>query len=93
MFGESDLDLFISDFGVDVTPTVGSAFRAVFDVPSEVIAGGMIITTSYKLIAKSSDVGSLANRSTLTINNSQFETREVRALDDGAFSEVFLSKV
>lgn len=93
MFGQSDLDIFFADTGVDVTPAVGVPFRANFDMPSEIIAGGMIISTSYKLLAKSSDVADLVNRSNVTIEGVVYEVREVRGLDDGALSEVFLSKV
>lgn len=87
------LDLFLADFGVDVTLSGGSVVRAIFDHPDEVIADGMVMSTGYRLTVKSSAVAALANGSTVTIAGSSYRVRSVRQLDDGSFSEVSLSKV
>lgn len=87
-----NLDAFLSDFGVVVTR--GSATTTgVLDMPSEVIAGGMVITTDYALTVKSSALPGLAYGDALTVDGAAYTVREVRAQDDGKFSIVYLSKV
>lgn len=86
------LDVFLADFGTTVTKSTGATFTAIFDHPDEIIAGGMVMTTSYKLTAKYSDVSSLANGDTLRIAKIQYLVKEVRQTDDGSFAEVYISK-
>lgn len=88
-----NLDPFLADFGVDVTTSGGATFKAIFDAPDEIIAGGMVLSTGYKIVGKSSDVSGLVNGSQVTISSASYLVREVRQVDDGSFSEVFLSKV
>ncbi len=86
-----NLDLFLTDFGVPVTDGV-TATTGVLDMPSEVIAGGMVITTDYALTIKSSVYPTLLHGDTLTVNGAAYKVREVRLQDDGLFSIVYLSK-
>lgn len=87
-----NLDVFLADFGVTVvkgsTTTTG-----VLDMPSEVIAGGMVITTDYALTIKTSALPGLGYGDSLTVDGEAYTVREVRAQDDGRFSIVYLSKV
>jgi hypothetical protein len=62
-------------------------------MPSEVIAGGMVITTDYALTIKSSVYPNLKYAHALTVDGASYTVREVRAQDDGKFSIVYLSKV
>ena len=62
-------------------------------MPSEVIAGGMVITTDYSLTVKASVYPNLKYGDALTVNSVAYTVREVRAQDDGQFSIVYLSKV
>lgn len=87
------LDSFLADFGTTVTKSTGATFTAIFDHPDEIIAGGMVMTTSYKLTAKYSDVSSLENGETIRISNARYLVKEVRRMDDGSFADVYLSKV
>lgn len=87
-----NLDAFLSDFGVTVTDGTTQT-TGVFDMPSEVIAGGMVITTDYALTVKSSVYPNLKYADTLTVDGASYTVREVRAQDDGKFSIVYLSKV
>lgn len=87
-----NLDVFLTDFGVAVSNGVTTT-TGVLDMPSEVIAGGMVITTDYALTIKSSVYPALQYGDALTVNGASYTVREVRAQDDGLFSIVYLSKV
>ncbi len=87
----NDLDVFIDDFGVDVVSDNGP-FRAVFDMPDELLSDGIVVSTDYKITAKSSDVGALRVNDKLYIDNETYYVRVVRKIDDGKFSLVGLSK-
>ena len=87
-----NLDAFLADFGVTVTDGTTTT-TGVLDMPSEVIAGGMVITTDYALTVKSSVYPNLKYGDTLTVSGAAYTVREVRAHDDGQFSIVYLSKV
>lgn len=87
-----NLDAFLSDFGVPVTNGV-TATTGILDMPSEVIAGGMVITTDYALTIKSGVYPVLKYGDSLTVGGAAYTVREVRAQDDGQFSVVYLSKV
>jgi len=89
-FSES-LDVFLSDFGVAVTNGITTA-TGVLDMPSEIIAGGMVVATDYALTLKASDFPALAYPDPLTVNGAAYTVREVRAQDDGVFVIVYLSK-
>lgn len=89
-----NLDTFLStaEFAVAVTNGV-TATTGILDMPSEVIAGGMVITTDYALTIKSSVYPTLKYGDSLTVGGSAYTVREVRLIDDGAFSTVYLQKV
>lgn len=91
MFSEN-LDAFLGDFGVAVTDGTTTT-TGVLDMPSEVIAGGMVITTDYSLTVKASVYPALKYGDALTVNAIPYTVREVRAQDDGQFFTVYLSKV
>ena len=91
MLNES-LDAFLADFGVPVTDGTTTT-TGILDMPSEVIAGGMVITTDYALTVKSSVYPNLKYGDALTVNGAAYTVREVRAQDDGQFAIVYLSKV
>lgn len=85
-------DVFLADFGVTVTDGTTTA-KGILDMPSEVIAGGMVITTDYALTVKSADFPALKYDDPLTVNGVAYTVRESKLQDDGAFSVVYLSKV
>jgi len=86
-----NLDAFLTDFGVPVTDGT-TATTGILEMPSEIIAGGMVITTDYSLTIKSNVYPSLKYNDSLTVNGAAYTVREVRAQDDGQFSIVYLSK-
>ena len=87
-----NLDGFLADFGVAVTDGV-TATTGVLDMPSEVIAGGMVITTDYSLTVKASVYPNLKYADALTVGGAAYTVREVRAQDDGQFAIIYLQKV
>ncbi len=87
-----DLNLFLSDFGV--TCTAGAVTgTGILDMPSQVVADGMVLTTDYMLTARSADFGGLLYGDGITVNGANYQVRDVRQLDDGAFVEVSLQKL
>lgn len=86
-----NLDVFMADFGVAVTDGV-TATVGNLDMPSEVIAGGMIITTDYTLTIRANVYPTLKYADSLTVAGAAYTVREVRLLDDGVFATVYLSK-
>lgn len=82
----------IDEFGV--TCSIGaSSFVAILDSPVEVLAGGMALSREYLLLAKTSDVSSATRGTSITVDGASYTVRENRAIDDGLFSELLLSKV
>ena len=87
-----NLDVFLADFGVSVTAGA-IAGVGLFDMPTQVIADGMVLTSDYTLTAKTSDFGGVSYGDAITVDGTAYQVREVRRLDDGKFCEIGLSKV
>lgn len=83
--------VFLNDFGVPVTDGTVTG-KGVLDMPSEIIAGGMVLTTDYTLTILASEFGSKKYGDALTINGAAYTVRECRLIDDGLFAQIFLSK-
>jgi hypothetical protein len=86
-----DLDLFLADFGVTVTAG-GITGIGIFDMPSEIVADGVVLTTDYKVTAKSSDFGDLLHGSQMLVNGAAYTVRNVQFMDDGQFVEIMLQR-
>jgi len=82
----------VNEFGVTCS-IGGSSFVGILDSPVEVLAGGMALSREYLLYAKTSDVASAARGTSITVDSASYTVRENRAIDDGVFSELLLSKV
>jgi hypothetical protein len=89
---EENLGLFLSDFGVPVTAGSVSGV-GILDMPSQVVADGMVLTSDYTLTAKTADFGWLLYGDAITVGGANYQVREVRKLDDGKFCEVALTKL
>jgi hypothetical protein len=87
-----DLDIFLADFGVTVTNGVVTGV-GVLDMPSEMIADGVVLTTDYKLTVKTSDFGGLLYGDGLTVNSVNYTVRNAMLVDDGSFTELSLMKI
>jgi hypothetical protein len=87
-----DLTVFLNDFGVSCTAGAISAL-GILDMPSQVISGDMVLTTDYSLTARAADFGGLKYGDAITVAGVNYQVREARKLDDGAFVEIGLTKV
>jgi hypothetical protein len=86
-----DPTLFLADFGVSVTAGAVSGL-GLLDMPGELVADGMVITTDYSLRCESSKFGSLAYGASITVNSVTYTVRENRLIEDGIFCEITLQK-
>lgn len=87
-----DLNLFLNDFGVSCTAGAVSAL-GILDMPSQVLAGELVLSTDYTLTARASDFGGLQYGDSITVAGTAYQVRETRLIDDGAFVEIGLQKV
>ena len=81
------------EFGVTCQIGAGASFIGILDSPVDVIAGGMALSREYLLTAKTSDVSSASRGTSITVGGASYTVRENRAIDDGLFAELLLSKV
>lgn len=84
-----DLGLFLNDFGVNCTSGAVTGL-GILDMPGQVIADGMVLTTDYSLLVLTADFGNLLYGASITVNGAAYTVREARKLDDGAFTELML---
>lgn len=87
-----DLSVFLNDFGVSCTAGAVSAL-GILDMPSQVLAGDMVLSTDYTLTAQTADFGGLLFGDGITVDGVNYQVREVRKLDDGAFVEIGLQRL
>ena len=86
-----DLAIFLNDFGVSCTAGAVTAL-GILDMPTQVIAGDMVLSTDYTLTARFADFGGLKYGDSITVNSVAYTVRETRLIDDGAFVEIGLQK-
>lgn len=87
-----NLDLFLTDFGVPVSAGAVTGL-GILDMPSQVVADGMVLTTDYKLTVKSVQFGGLLYGDAITVDGVSYQVREAMKVDDGSFTELFLTKL
>jgi hypothetical protein len=87
-----ELDLFLTDFGLPVSAG-GMTGVGVLDMPSQVVADGMVLTTDYKLTVKTSAFGGLLYGDGITVDGVNYQVREAMKVDDGKFTELMLTKL
>ena len=89
-----DLDAFFDTPGFTV-PVVFGATTGVgyFESPTEIIADGVVLTTDYAVVVKTSDFSTVTNGdSAMTVDGSSYTVREPMLLDDGKIMRVMLMK-
>ena len=86
-----DLNVFLEDFGVSCTAGAITAL-GILDMPSQIISGDMVLSTDYSLTARAADFGGLKYGDAITVAGTNYQVRETRKLDDGAFVEIGLTK-
>jgi len=84
-----DLDIFLADFGLSCTAGATTA-NGILDMPGEVVAGGMVLSTDYSLTARYADFGTLAAGDSITVDGNSYTVRENRRIGDGKFIEIAL---
>lgn len=87
-----DLSVFLNDFGVSCTAGAISAL-GILDMPTQVLAGEMVLSTDYTLTARFADFGGLTYGDSITVDGVNYQVRETRRIDDGAFVEIGLQKL
>ena len=91
-FITNDLDIFYDNpFGVSATSGATTA-KVLFDPPSQVLAGDMVLTTDYQITAKTSDFGTLLAGASITVDSVAYTVRETRLIGDGLHCEISLQK-
>ena len=86
-----NLDVFLADFGVTVTSGAISGI-GILDMPGELVADGMIISTDYSLRCEASKFETLAYGASITVDGTAYTIRENRLIEDGVFCEITLQK-
>lgn len=87
-----DLNLFLEDFGVTCTSGAVTA-KGILDMPSQVVADGMVLTTDYKLTVRTADFGGLLYGSPITVDGVNYQVREAMKIDDGQFTDLMLTRL
>lgn len=87
-----NLDTFLGAFGVPVV-CKGVTGKGILDAPTNVMGGGMVLSNEYLLTVKTADFGTAEYGDAITVSGVQYQVREARQIDDGAFAEILLSKV
>ena len=88
-----DLDLFLStaEFAVPVVAGAVSS-TGILDMPTETVAGGMVLSTDYSLICKASEFGDLEYGAGINVDGRAYTVKSVMLMDDGAFCEIMLQR-
>lgn len=87
-----DLSLFLADFGVTVTSGAVSGM-GILDMPSQIVADGMVLTTDYRLTVRTSEFGGLIYGAPVTVDGVNYQVREAMKIDDGQFTELMLTRL
>jgi hypothetical protein len=87
-----DLSLFLADFGVTVTSGAVSGM-GILDMPSQIVADGMVLTTDYRLTVRTSEFGGLIYGAAVTVDGVSYQVREAMKIDDGNFTELMLTRL
>ncbi len=88
-----DLDAFFDTPGFTVPVTFGMTTGVgYFESPNEIIADGVVLTTDYAVVVKTSDFSAVTNGSSMTVDGVAYTVREPMLLDDGKIMRVMLMK-
>ena len=88
----SDLpDTYLADFGVDCV--AGSITgKGILDMPTEVLAGDMVLSVDYQLTARADQFGDLEYGSEISVNGVAYTVRDSRLIDDGIMCQLSLQR-
>lgn len=86
-----DLSVFLADFGVPISAGSASGL-GILDMPSEMIADGVVLTTDYKVTCLASLFGDLQYGAGVNVDGLPYTVRNVELLDDGKFCDLMLQR-
>jgi len=88
-----DLSVFL-DIDEFAVPVISGSVSGVgiLDMPSEIIADGVVLTTDYKLTCESSKFGGLLHSDAVSVDGDNYTVRTASLIDDGKFVELMLMK-
>ncbi|MFZ9959281.1 MAG: head-tail joining protein [Candidatus Limnocylindrus sp.] len=86
-----DLSIFFDDFSV---PVVFGAItgEGILDMPSEIVADGVVLSTDYSLTCLSSVFGAAKFGDTITVSGTSYTVRETLLIDDGKLCTIMLTR-
>lgn len=88
-----DLNAFFDTPGFTVPVVFGTKTGVgYFESPNEIIADGVVLTTDYAVVVKTSDFSSVVRGDTMTVDKVNYTVREPMLLDDGKIMRVMLMK-
>ena len=88
-----DLDAFFDTPGFTVPVVQGSTTGVgYFQSHDEIIEDGLVLTTDYAVVVKTSDFSSVTRGDTMTVDSVAYTVREPMLLDDGKIMRVMLMK-
>ena len=89
-----DLSVFfdLEGFGVPVVHE-GITGVGILDMPSEMLADGVVLSTDYKLTVRTGVFNESLSGDTLTVDGVSYKVRNPSMMDDGKITEVMLMKV
>lgn len=89
-----DLSIFfdLQGFGVPVIHKHVSGI-GILDMPSEILADGMVLSTDYKLTVQTNAFGQFSSGDSVTVDGIPYKVRNPNLVDDGKITEVMLMKV
>ena len=88
-----DLDAFFDTPGFTVPVVQGSTTGVgYFQSPDEIIEDGLVLTTDYAVVVKTSDFSAVSRGDTMTVDGVAYTVREPMLLDDGKIMRVMLMK-
>ena len=86
-----DLSVFVADFGVPVS-AAGRIGLGILDMPSEMVADGVVLTTDYQLTVVTSDFDSFTAGDSVTVDGVSYKVRSPELIDDGKFTKLMLMR-
>lgn len=86
-----DLSVFLADFGVPISSGSTSGL-GILDMPSEMVADGVVLTTDYKVTCLASQFGDLQYGTGVNVDGLPYTVRSVEMLDDGKFCDLMLQR-
>jgi hypothetical protein len=92
-FGDSDLDVFLSDFGVTVS-CAGVSTRGVLDAFDERLAGHEqpveVVARMRVLTIKTGSLPGVAIEASIVVDGTTHAVRDILRVEDGALTHVYL---